>query len=225
MAKNPILSMFGRSPIRPLQEHMATVDECVGLLIPFFEAVMAADYTQAAVLQESIASAEDHADEQKHALRMHLPRSVFLPVERRDLLEVLTMQDNIANRAKDIAGLMRGRAMHIPELTRPLFTDFVRRSADAVTQAKHAVAELDDLVEAGFRGPEMDKALALITEIDRIEKETDEIQIRLRATLRTIETELPPLDAMFLYKVIDWVGEVGDLAQRVGSRLQLLLAS
>ena len=156
---------------------------------------------------------------------MHLPRSVFLPVERRDLLEVLTMQDNIANRAKDIAGLMRGRAMQIPELTRPLFTDFVRRSADAVTQAKHAVAELDDLVEAGFRGPEMDKAQALITEIDRIEKETDEIQIRLRATLRTIETELPPLDAMFLYKVIDWVGEVGDLAQRVGSRLQLLLAS
>ena len=57
MAKNPILGMFGRSPIRPLQEHMATVDECVGLLIPFFEAVMASDYTQAAVLQESIASA------------------------------------------------------------------------------------------------------------------------------------------------------------------------
>ena len=55
MAKNPILGMFGRSPIRPLQEHMATVDECVGLLIPFFEAVMASDYTQAAVLQESIA--------------------------------------------------------------------------------------------------------------------------------------------------------------------------
>ena len=39
-----------------------------------------------------------------------------------------------------------------------------------------------------------------------------------------LEKTLPPVDAMFLYKVIDWVGDLGDRAQQVGSRLELLLA-
>lgn len=224
MAKNPILSLFARSPIRPLQNHMATVERCVEQLLPFFEAAIADDQASVSDIQESIARAEDEADDQKHELRMHLPRSLFLPVERRDLLEVLTMQDNIANRAKDIAGLMRGRQMEIPEALQGLFLEYVRRSVEACAQAKLAVDELDALVEAGFRGPEVGRVQNMIAEVDRIEKQTDDIQIRLRAGLRDIERDMHPLDAMFLYRVIDWVGDLGDRAQRVGSRLQLMLA-
>jgi uncharacterized protein Yka (UPF0111/DUF47 family) len=29
---------------------------------------------------------------------------------------------------------------------------------------------------------------------------------------------------MFLYKIIDWIGDLADRAQQVGSRLELLLA-
>ena len=39
-----------------------------------------------------------------------------------------------------------------------------------------------------------------------------------------IERDLPPIDAMFLYRILDWTGDIGDRAQRVGSRLQLMLA-
>ena len=42
--------------------------------------------------------------------------------------------------------------------------------------------------------------------------------------LAQLETELPPIDVMFLYKIIDWTGDLGDRAQQVGSRLELLLA-
>lgn len=45
----------------------------------------------------------------KKALRHHLPRSLFMPMDRRDLLDVLLMQDKIINVAKDIAGLVVGR--------------------------------------------------------------------------------------------------------------------
>ena len=40
----------------------------------------------------------------------------------------------------------------------------------------------------------------------------------------TLENELHPVNVMFLYKVIDSTGEIADRAQRVGSRLQLMLA-
>ena len=39
-----------------------------------------------------------------------------------------------------------------------------------------------------------------------------------------IEKDLNPIDAMFQYRVLEEIGDLGDLAQRVGSRPQLLLA-
>lgn len=221
---NPILRLFGTSPIKPLQKHMAKVMECVAELAPLFEAVLEGDSEAVNAAQERIAALEDDADELKHELRLHLPRTYFLPVERRDLLEVLTMQDNVANRAKDIAGLIRGRGMTLPESMGPAFKEFVKSGIEACAQAQRAVNELDELVETGFRGTEVKRVREMLTELDRLEKNTDIIQVDIRTKLFAMERNLPPIDVVFLYKVIDLIGDVGDCAQRVGSRLQLMLA-
>ena len=221
---NPVLRLFGTSPIKPLQTHMAKVMECVAELRPLIEAVVANDAGSVDAAQERIASLEDEADELKHELRLNLPRTYFLPVERRDLLEVLTMQDNVANRAKDIAGLIRGRHMTVPDSLGPAFVSFVDSSVDACAQAERAVNELDELVETGFRGTEVKRVREMLTELDRLEKKSDNIQVEIRASLFAMERSLPPIDVVFLYRVIDLIGDVGDCAQRVGSRLQLMLA-
>jgi predicted phosphate transport protein (TIGR00153 family) len=221
---NPIANLFGTSPVRPLQQHMAKVVECVSQLEPLFEAVNSNDTAAVNEVQERIVALEHEADDLKHDLRLHLPRSLFLPVERRDLLEVLTMQDNIANRAKDIAGLIRGRQISFPANLGPQLKEFVKRCIDACLQAQKTVNELDELVETGFRGAEVELVQNLITELNRIETDTDKIQVEVRAKVFAIERDLPPIDAMFLYRVIDWTGDIGDRAQRVGSRLQLMLA-
>ena len=166
---NPILKLFGTSPIPPLQQHMAKVIECARELLPLFEAVIARDLNAVDAAQEKIAMLENEADDLKRDLRLHLPRTLFLPVERRDLLEVLTMQDKVANRAKDIAGLIRGRKMSLPDEFGPRYLDFVTRSIDACAQAQKAINELDELVETGFGGSEVALVQALITELDRIE--------------------------------------------------------
>ena len=41
----------------------------------------------------------------KRELRTHLPKGLFMPVDRRDVLDVLLRQDIIANQAKDIAAI------------------------------------------------------------------------------------------------------------------------
>ena len=221
---NPIIKLFGTSPVRPVQQHMAKVVECAQELLPLFEAVIARDLNAVEAAQEKIAKLENEADDLKKELRLNLPRTLFLPVERRDLLEVLTMQDKVANRAKDIAGLIRGRKMSLPDELGPRYLDFVKRGIDACAQAQKAINELDELVETGFRGSEVDLVQEIITELDRIEKDTDVIQVEVRTSLFAIERDLPPVDVMFLYRLIDWTGDLGDRAQRVGSRLQLVLA-
>ena len=221
---NSIVNLFGTSPVQPLQKHMAKVVDCVSQLEPLCQAMLADDRGAVNEAQERIVALEHDADDLKHDLRLHLPRSLFLPVERRDLLEVLTMQDNIANRAKDIAGLIRGRQMSLPADIGPLFKELVKRCIDACLQAQKTVNELDELVETGFRGAEVELVQKLINELDRIETDTDRIQVQIRDKVFAIERDLPPIDAMFLYRVIEWTGDIGDRAQRVGSRLQLMLA-
>jgi len=224
VAFTTISSMFGTSPIRPLQKHMESVHTCISQLTPFFDAVLAGDWDEARKQQAEVSRLENAADDLKRELRLNMPRSLFMAVSRRDLLEVLTMQDKIANKAKDIAGLITGREMSFPADFGPLLKDFISRSIDASAQAQKAINELDELVETGFRGNEVQLVEAMIHKLDKIESDTDTIQIKIRSTLFAIETELNPVEVMFLYRIIDWIGDLGDLAQRVGSRLELMLA-
>lgn len=217
-------NLFGRSPIRPLQEHMSKVHACVSQLSTLIDAVIANDQDKVASVRKDIARQENEADELKWQLRHHLPTGLFMPVDRRDLLEVLTMQDKIANQAKDIAGLVVGRRMTLPEPMQDLFKKFGERSIDAVAQAVKVINELDELVETGFRGVEVERVEAMIQKLNNIESETDKLQVQLRDILFGLEDDLRPTDVMFTYRLIEGVGKVADLAQRVGSRLQLLLA-
>jgi hypothetical protein len=64
----------------------------------------------------------------------------------------------------------------------------------------------------------------MISQLDAIEDDTDSLQISLRKNLLAIEKDLNPVDVIFLYQIIDWVGDLADLAERVGARLEILLA-
>ena len=216
--------IFGNSPVSPLQKHIASVIACVEQLIPYFEAVFKNDWSLAAKIQEKLASLEGEADNIKNKLRMNLPTSLFMPIDRRDILQVLDLQDLIANRAKDIAGLTLGRKMSIPDALAEDFMVFLQRCIDATKMAQVAINELDELVVTGFRGDEVKRVTQMIAELHVIENETDEIQVKLRASLFALERELSPVDVVFIYKIIEWIGDLADASQSTGNRLQLMLA-
>jgi predicted phosphate transport protein (TIGR00153 family) len=224
MPTSLFLDMFGRSPIGPLEEHMSKVYACVKRLAPFFEAVLQADWQQVEKLQKEIAQLENEADDMKRELRLHLPKGLFMPVSRSDLLELLTVQDRLANKAKDIAGMVLGRKMHLPAEIKELFKAFLERCLDASKQADAAIQELDELLETGFSGNEIKVVGGMIAELSHIERDTDLKQIQLRHVLFDLEKKLPPVDVMFIYKIIEWTGDLADRAQDIGDRLQILLA-
>ena len=222
--RSTVFSMFGASPVRPLQQHMSKVILCANELLPFFEAVLAEDWEQANERQQTISRLENDADDLKHELRMNLPSGLMMAMSRRDLLEVLSMQDKVANKSKDIAGLILGRKMQFPKEVGKNLQELIHRSVDAVTQAQTTINELDELVETGFRGREVELVEAMVNRLDEIESESDKIEVTVRGMVFEIENDLPPVHVMFIYQVIDWAGELADLAQRVGSRFELMLA-
>ncbi|SEP57832.1 hypothetical protein SAMN05421693_101107 [Ectothiorhodospira magna] len=222
--KSYFFDLFGKSPVRPLQLHAEKVQTCVAELPGFMAAVFAQDWAQAEARRNRIAELEHEADLLKKDLRRHLPKGMMLAMSRRDVLEALTIQDGIANTTKDIAGLILGRRMLFPDVLHPLLHDFITRCTEATTQASRAVHELEDLVETGFRGHEVDVMESLLNELDAIEHDTDRIQVKVRAELFAMERTLPPVDVIFMYRIIDEIGDLANLSQRVGSRLRLMLA-
>lgn len=224
MPKDYIFSLFGASPVRPLQHHMEKVQASVSELVPFFEAAFKGDWRETERIQSRIAALEDEADNLKKDLRTHLPSGWLMAMSRRDLLETLSAQDRLANKAKDIAGLTLGRKMEFPAEMHAGMLRFVKRGIAASAMAQRAINELDQLVETGFSEGEARLISSMVNELDAIEADTDTLQIEVRNLLFAREKELPPVDVMFMYRVIEWVGDIGDLAQRVGSRLQVMVA-
>lgn len=221
---NVLANIFGKSPVQPLEKHIEVAYRCAKQLNPFFAAAFAGDWDAAIAVRDEIEALEHKADDIKKKIRLHLPKSLFMPVPREDLLELLLVQDKIANRTKDVSGLVLGRKLQFPREITEQYLEFVDRNIDAAKQARKSVRELDELFTAGFRGAEVELVAGLIEELDRIETDTDDKQAALRASLFSLEKTLDPIDAIFMYKVIELTGEIADMAERVGRRLELLLS-
>jgi predicted phosphate transport protein (TIGR00153 family) len=203
---------------------MRKVYQCAKQLHPFFEAVLQQDWATASQINEKISTLEKEADIMKRELRLHLPTSLFLPVSRTDLLELLSAQDRIANDAQDIAGLIVGRKMTIPATLKDVLMPFLNCCLDAAKQACHAINELDELLESGFQGSEVKIVEAMIMTLDNIEHDSDQQLAEIRNRIFAIEKELPAIEIIFLYKLVQWIGDLADHAQLVGGRLQILNA-
>ena len=221
---NSISNLFGKSPIRPLQEHMSLVVVCASKLESFFESVIADDWQTASEVFDRISDDENQADELKKQFRLNMPKSLFMPVSRGDLLGILAQQDNIANTAKDVCGIVLGREMDIPTSLQSDFIAYVKSAIETCEKARTAIDELDELLETGFTGQEVKFVKKLIRDLDAQEQKVDKRERKLRHRLFKIEGDIPPIHVMFLYNVIDNIGEIADTAERVGNQLELLLA-
>ena len=221
---NMLANIFGSSPVMPLEKHVGIAYKCVKELNGFFTAAIAEDWDKASDIRDRITQYEHDADDLKKEIRLRLPKSLFMPVPREDLLELLLVQDMMANRTKDVSGIVFGRKMVIPPAIAEEFLEFVRRNVDAAKQARKSVRELDELFTSGFRGAEVALVESLLEELDAIETDTDDRQAALRWSLFEVEKDLDPVNVMFLYQVIELTGEIADMAERVGRRLELLLS-
>ena len=216
--------LVGRSPIRPMQEHMKSAVACARELVPLVEAMAAGDQAEIQRLRGRIDELEHEADEIKNEIRSHLPRRLMLAMERRDMLEVLDSQDSIADATQDVAEIADQRSMHLPASLVDPVRALAARVVQACEMAERVINELDELLETGFRGREVTRVEKMISELGRIETETDALQDRACRALFGMESELG-VATVFWHQTIIQIADVADHAEKVGNRLRLLIAS
>jgi len=114
--------------------------------------------------------------------------------------------------------------MDVPEEMHKPILMLAGRAVDAVNAANEVVRKFDDLVETGFKGPELKKTRALIREVIAIETDTDHIGTDITHTLFKHARDMDPVSIVFLHRLISWIDDLADYAEALAIRARLLLA-
>lgn len=216
--------LFGKSPFKPIKKHMNIAAECAGYMPDAVDAFFKGDKNQLKDIKQQIWQLESDADKILEELQSRLPKSMFLPVDRRDLLDVLEMQEAIADRTQDIIGLMLDLPMDVPKEMQKPITRLVERCVAATNGAYDIIKLFEDLVETGFKGPHVDKAHKLIHEVVGIETDADSIGIDITHTLFSQREKMDPVSVVFLHKLIRWIDDLADFSEKLAIRARLMLA-
>ncbi len=220
-----ILDLFAKSPFKPMQEHMQVVLQTVKLLHPLLLSLADGNDARIGELQRQIDDLEGKADTLKNDLRAHLPKRLLLPVDRRDLLEILSLQDTIADLCQDVADLLIEREMPVPSLMREPLLALAQAVEATCEHSAKVISRLDELLELGFRGREAERVEQMIDELGRMEAQTDELQTQLIRAVFRLESEMSAVSVMLWYQLAHQIAGIADNAEKVGNRVRLLIAS
>ncbi|MFV0437592.1 MAG: TIGR00153 family protein [Desulfopila sp.] len=221
---NPFTGLFRRSPFKPIQEHMRVVFSCICLIPPLFDAIYAKDTEQTGNIAQQIAELESDADAIKATFRLSMPTSLLMPVDRKDLLGLISDQDRIADTAEAISQIVTYRDMDVPESVKSKLDELLEGTMEIISEAKNMIEELDELLEVGFGGRELEKVSGMIAGVRRSEHNIDTILHQARRALFMSEKELDPVSVMFWYDLLERVGNISDLAENMADRLLLFLS-
>ncbi|HIE10724.1 MAG TPA: TIGR00153 family protein [Kiritimatiellae bacterium] len=218
-----ISELFGQSPFGPLVEHARKVHECVEQIEPLTEAMIARDYDRVHRLQDEVSRLEYEADRIKFDIREHLPRQLFLPVDRADLERYLHYQDNIADFVEDYAVILFIRRTPIREGIVDLLRQLVRQVVSVSNQMLGVAEGMLDLVESSFSGAEARNVLERVAKLNQGEWMADRIQRRLSIKIYEMESELDPITILFYEKMLKALGAIANAAENTGDMLRAMI--
>lgn len=219
-----ILSMFAKSPFKPLASHMDKVRACVEEIKPLFDALEGRDYDAVQKTSELIVKLEHEADNIKDNIRSHMRQSMFLPVDKKDFMHLLSAQDDIADAVEDLAVLLRIKNLGVPEEIKPALHELVNHIVKTAHLGCDLIYELEALLEASFGGAEAEKVEKAAQELATAEWEADRKQFKLAQKLFALGNDLSAADLLLWNETIKKLGAVADKTEQIGKTLRIFLS-
>ncbi len=215
-----------KSPFDSLVDHAGKVRECLKVLSDGFEIYLEGDFEGFHKVRDDVSRLEHEADRIKYNARSHLPRFLFMPVNRADFLSAISQQDKILDYAEALADLMDMRPTPVPPEVRPLMLDHKKKVVETLEHYELAVANLSDAVGSGFSRPVRDRTKAVIKQVHQSEYEADQCGNVAKRKIYELEQkgELGAMDEYHILKIIDWVDEMADRAENASERIRIMVA-
>lgn len=224
MVRN-IFKIFSRSPFEPLTEHLKKCVETAKKVPDLMAAFKKGDHVTTKEIAKQIMVLEHDADIIKTEIRDHLPKTLFLPVDRRDLLRILSAQDDIADQVEDLAVVITIKeGLPIPTQMIEELDRVCGLVMECVQGALIIGNEIGELLESGFGGPEAERVFGLIKDVGEMEHKADKRQYKLSQLLMQFEDQMKPSDLILWIEVIKNLGKIANAAEGYTKELRNVLA-
>lgn len=215
--------LFGQSPFAPLQAHLEVVAFCVQQMLPMFLALRNQDYQQIHLLAKTISDKEYQADCIKNDMRNHLPVGLFMPISRAGILEIISIQDSIADTAEDVAILLTVKELRFYPEFEAIFSQFLHKSVETFDFIMKVIQEFNKLLESSFGGRKADKVRFLVSRVAKAEHECDVIQRQLMQIFFSDEFAISAKEFYLWLQIIKRVAGISDSSEKLAHRINMTL--
>ncbi len=218
-----IARLFGKSPFATLLTHMNKVGSCMEKLSKLIEILPKLELDKLDRLASEISALEHEADVTKNDIRNHLPKSIFLPMDRGHFLEILSIQDSIADLTEEIGMLLILRPTDLCNDVKIDFQGLYKKNADVFWDAKQVITEIDELLESSFGGIEAEKVKTMVEQIAYKEHEASLLKKQLVKQLFSQGDPLPSALFILHLKLIEEISSISHLSERLANRIRMVL--
>lgn len=210
---------FGRSFFGPINEHMQISVRAVELLPELIETYLRGEYGEVEKLAGQMKKTEGEADQLKHNIRSLISPSPKVSATRVDLLQVINLQDAVADGCERVAILLTLRRRPVPEEVKE---DFRALAAEVVKTALK-LGEITAGLHSSTRGSRRASKARTLLELEQVhelEHQADNAEQELMRKLFEMEDSLEPVSIFFLSKVCAELGRIADSAENAADTLR-----
>lgn len=222
--RSGLLETIPSSPYKILQEHFKKVCRAVRKLDKMVKLYLEGDFTEAASVSVEISRLEHEADELKRHLRTTLPRKIFMPISKEDLLAILASNERIADTCQDVAQILDMRETKIPEELHPLLERFLGHIIDAVDSLRDMMNHLERLLESTFAKVETNVIITLGHRVHEHEYKADSVNKELSRAIYALEGKESPMALVHMMRFTDVLDSVADNAENAALRMVLVVS-
>lgn len=218
-----IARLFSRSPFSPLQTHLKKVGLCFDALSEVFTKLNNYDQKSLEKASFEISKLENDADITKNDIRNHLPKSLFLPIDRGQFLEILSLQDTLADKCEDIAFILTLHPIGEIESLKQEIISFFDKTKAVYKSAVKIIQEIDELLESSFGGQEAEKVKAMVEVTANLELEVNLIQKKILKQLYLEGKMLSTPGFNFYSALINEIALLSHTAEKLAHRVRMVL--
>lgn len=172
-------------------------------------------------LVEELSKLEHESDLTKNDIRNHLPKSIFLPMDRAQFLEILSIQDKVADQAEDI-----GHLLILSPLNEALYEDLCalyKKNSEAFWKTSTIIKMLNALLESSFGGMEAEKVKIFTEKISYIEYEADKMKHHMMKKF-FLSGERASASLVYLYtRLIEEINQISHISEKLANRIRMML--
>jgi len=202
---------------------MDQVARCVSKMGEALDAFEQQKFDDLPGFAQDVSRLEHEADQIRDDIRNHLLRRFFMPVDRGQVLRILSQQDSLADTAEDICVLLTMKPIRIPEDLQESFRKYRALSTQAVDLAGSIIDQLDELVETGFGGAEAEKIRSLAHEVAFTEHQADVVAHEFVRGIYARDSELTPGEFHLWMRLTRTLSHLSNTAENLADSITMVL--